>query len=165
MDNYINFATFSLIDLTPLLYSDASKSQNLISLLFIKLNLKEVQPHWRRFVQSTAISSTCLLCRQSKDSKPTSTSSRTTNVKLFKQTCTICSPTQGKCWVRSVGVSWHNKQGEDSRVQHDAGRTIAETERSSTNLRRLQSISQSVPGPYSAFSTSHQIGLRTSIKS
>ena len=68
----------------------------------------------------------------------------------------------GRAW--SVGVPRHNKQGGDSRDQHDADRTCAEAKRSSPNLRRLQSISQSVPGPYSVSSTAYRRSIRTYIQ-
>ena len=55
-----------------------------------------------------------------------------------------------------VDISQHNKQGGNSKVQHDADRTCAEAQRSSPNLRRYRSMSQSVPRPYSVSLTSHR---------
>ena len=55
----------------------SSGSQNSISFQCIKLNLRQFHRLSRRFSQSSAISSTRLLYPQSKDLKPTSTSSRT----------------------------------------------------------------------------------------
>ena len=82
---------------------------------------------------------------------------------VHNSTCVICFPTQGRGWAWSVGVSGHHKQGENSRVQHDSDRTCAETKRPNLNLRRLQSISKSVPWPYSVYSTSHRRSIRPAI--
>ena len=83
--NPSNSASFLSIDLTPLLYSDASGSQNSISFQCIKLNRRLFQHLSRHFSQSSAISSTRLLYPPPiKEFKAHLQIKPNSNLKLFK---------------------------------------------------------------------------------